>query len=121
MPLTEYRVKISIDGSGDGDNITNNRATWSALGEGIIIGIRLEYSGAASTADVTISEIRGLQRSFLTTTNNNTNTTYLQADLAYTASNSIDYLVDMQNVKAVVAQGGTSVTDAVTVIVVLYS
>lgn len=117
MALLNATAVISTDGSGDGNNASNGRTLWSADFQGVIIGVRLEYNGAAAGSDVTLSEPRGIQRSFLTATDTNTDTTYLQSDMSYTNNNISDYIVDSQNLQVAIAQGGASVTNALKVIV----
>lgn len=110
-----YQTTVTTDGSGDGTNTVNGRITWDTPFNGILVGVRLEISGLDATADVTIDEPSGLQRSFVTSTDSNTNVTVLQAGMSYTDGNTTDYLVDSNNLQVTIAQGGA--TNTATIIV----
>jgi hypothetical protein len=123
-----YTATISTDGSGDGSNVSATtpigKTIWNADFKGIIMGARYDDNGAAATADVTLSEPYGLQRTFLIGTD-------VAADASYfpqVATNKSDSTatglygvaqVDSNNLKVTVAQGGTSVTDAIIVTVLV--
>lgn len=120
-----YTATVSTDGSGDGDNLdSNNNPVWSGKFKGLLLGVKFDFSGsAASTADTTLSEVSGFTRTIASLTDSNTDTQfYPQVQATDSGGSGITgvyqhMLVDSSNLKVVIAQGGTSITDAVIVII----
>ena len=118
-----YKATVSTDGSGDGTNLTNGRPVWSGNFYGFLMGVRLDFSGsAAAGSDTTLTEINGLQRTLVSLTDTNTDTTLNPqieiTDNAGTGKASYSpAIVDSANLKVTVAQGGATVTDHVAVFV----
>lgn len=121
--LTYYSARIDSDGSGDGDNLDSGRTTWSGTFSGILYGVRVEYGGTpAATTDTTVSEPNGLQRTILTLTDTNTDTTYnpqveIQTNAGVATGLYSHYLVDSANLQVVIADAVVDTTDAVVVYV----
>ena len=117
-----YTASVSTDGSGDGTNSVNGRCIWNGSFHGLLMGIRIDDNGAAATVDVTITEPNGLMRTILTVTDITSDTSYnpqspTQTSAAVATTFYIPFRVDSNNLKVTVAQGGTSITNAIIVTV----
>ena len=112
-----HSLDVTTDGSGDA-----TETGWDTDFEGILVGVRLEISGLAATADITISEPAGLQRSILAITDTNTNATYNPQDEVDNSagvgqSTYTPFLVSSHNLQVVIAQGGDTNSATVYVLV----
>lgn len=114
-----FTASVSTDGSGDGTNLdANGNTVWNGIFKGILAGILLDDNGAAATVDITVSEPNGLKRTILTATDMTSDTNYnpqqpIQTNAAVATGLYSPYYVDSTNLKITVAQGGTSVTNAI--------
>jgi len=117
-----YIATVTTDASGDGNNLdSGGNPVWNAQFRGYLVGVRYAFSGsAASGADTTLDEPHGLQRTIDSLTDTNTDATrHVAAAIEGSTESYMGYYVDSTNLRVVVAQGGASVTDAVTVYVLI--
>ena len=119
-----YHCTISTDGSGDGTNLSGGNPQWTGHFCGLLMGVFIDDNGAAATADVTIAEIAGLKRTILTGTDVTADTAYnpqspTQTNAAVATGLYSPFYLESSNLKVTVAQGGTSVTNAIIVTVLI--
>lgn len=119
-----YEARITTDGSGNGTNDTLGRYTWNGNFTGLLMGIRIDDNGAAATVDITLKENKGLMRTIFTATDLTSDTTYnpqweIQNSTGTATGLYAPLLVDSTNLEVEVAQGGTSVTEAIIVTVLI--
>lgn len=122
--MAYYTATVSTDASGDGDNLdANGNTQWSGIFSGLLLAVKFDFTGADAGSDTTLTEPHGLARTLCSLTDSNTDTTFYpmaqSTDSGGTAisGNYQHYFVDSSNLKVTIADGGTSVTGAVKVIV----
>lgn len=120
-----YSTTISTDGSGDGTNLSGGVLQWTGFFRGNLRGVFIDDNGAAATVDITINEPNGLKRTILTATDLTSDTAYNPMWQAVTnaavaiADSYTPFLVESSNLKVTIAQGGTSITGAIIVTVLV--
>jgi hypothetical protein len=119
-----YQTTVSTNGSGDGTNLdANGNPQWNGYFRGLLMAVKFDFASATDAgSDTTLTEPVGLGRTLATLANSKTDTTFyprvLETDNAAVSIGSYTMMqVDSGNLKVTIAQGGATVTGAVTVIV----